>query len=233
MTISAAAQVVTNLYVFRMHKPLLQVNSFAVQDLRVQFWCSSNASLQSASPSQTHARGMHLRSGGRLLAHVNSAAVQLRFAGRRASSLTCHVILRACKTLSLRTHTQPGYPHLIPNTASSAAHAHCSQVQNSYSFPLIFTEHCSSGTLTASQSTLEFLSQCWHVQNSGSCCILSTSFSCSWPQLSVPCFLQGIPSSGLVNRLFFVRPLNSHTCFAHSFLQKLRQNHVVINMHKR
>lgn len=74
--------VVTNLYVLRMHKPLLQVNSFSVQDLRVQFWCSSSASLQSASPSQTHARGMHLLSGGRLLAHVNSVAVQLRFANK-------------------------------------------------------------------------------------------------------------------------------------------------------
>lgn len=84
LSIPAVAKVVTNLYVFRMHKPLLQVNSFSVQDLRVQFWCSSNASLQSASPSQTHARGMHLLSGGRLLAHVNSAAVQLRFAERKA-----------------------------------------------------------------------------------------------------------------------------------------------------
>lgn len=63
-----------------MQRPLLQVNSLMPQDLCVQFWCSSNASAQSASPSQTQSCGMHFRWGGRLFTHVNSALEHVRLA---------------------------------------------------------------------------------------------------------------------------------------------------------
>lgn len=56
------------------------MNSLAPHGLRVQFWCSSSASAQSASPSHTQSRGMHFLCGGRLLAQVNSVAVHVRLA---------------------------------------------------------------------------------------------------------------------------------------------------------
>lgn len=63
-----------------MQRPLLQVNSLMPQDLRVQFWCSSNASAQSASPSHTQSCGMHFRWGGWLFTQVNSAPEHVRLA---------------------------------------------------------------------------------------------------------------------------------------------------------
>lgn len=71
------------LYVLRMQRPLLQVNSLTPHDLRVQFWCSSSASAQSASPSHTQSRGMHFRWGGWLLVQVNSVLVHTRLADKR------------------------------------------------------------------------------------------------------------------------------------------------------
>lgn len=66
-----------------MQRPLLQVNSLTPQDLRVQFWCSSNASAQSASPSHTQSRGIHFRWGGWLFTQVNSALEHVRLAGKK------------------------------------------------------------------------------------------------------------------------------------------------------
>lgn len=66
-----------------MQRPLLQVNSLMPQDLRVQFWCSSNASAQSASPSHTQSRGMHFRWGGWLFTQVNSALEHVRLARKK------------------------------------------------------------------------------------------------------------------------------------------------------
>lgn len=64
-----------------MQRPLLQVNSLMPQDRRVQFWCSSRASAQSASPSHTQSRRIHFRWGGWLLTHVNSVFEHVRLAG--------------------------------------------------------------------------------------------------------------------------------------------------------
>ncbi len=66
-----------------MQRPLLQVNSLMPQDLRVQFWCSSNASAQSASPSHTQSRGIHFRWGGWLFTQVNSVFEHVRLAEKK------------------------------------------------------------------------------------------------------------------------------------------------------
>lgn len=66
-----------------MQRPLLQVNSLTPHDLRVQFWCSSNASAQSASPSHTQSRGMHFRCGAWLFTQVNSKTEHVRLAKKK------------------------------------------------------------------------------------------------------------------------------------------------------
>lgn len=65
-----------------MQRPLLQVNSLTPHDLRVQFWCSSNASAQSASPSHTQSRGMHFRCGAWLFTQVNSKTEHVRLSNK-------------------------------------------------------------------------------------------------------------------------------------------------------
>lgn len=72
----------SDLYELRMQRPLAHENSLAEQELRVQFWCSSKASEQSASPSHTQSRRMHFLWGGLLLIQVNSWGEQERLAAR-------------------------------------------------------------------------------------------------------------------------------------------------------
>lgn len=72
----------SDLYELRMQRPLAHVNSLAEHDLRVQFWCSSSASVQSASPSHTQSRGIHFLWGGLLLTQVNSWGEHERLAAR-------------------------------------------------------------------------------------------------------------------------------------------------------
>lgn len=100
-----------------MQRPLLQVNSLTPQDLRVQFWCSSNASAQSASPSHTQSWGMHFLWGGRLFTQVNSASEHVRLAAKTKESggiYYCNLNTDDCDELmSQCIFGNPGIPNCI------------------------------------------------------------------------------------------------------------------------